>query len=202
MAFVLDRDAAASRLWVSSRTVDRHIQAGRIRTKRIGKKIFLEDEDVEGLRNLDPARREEDYVVIFDTESSGPRTELHPEESLPVVKRSDESTKALRELVRLYEETQSIVQRKEETIQDLSYKLGKVETEMKNMVPLVEYNKATFMLESAKSRHDSDALVYTEKLANLEKEVTKRNAAIISLALLFVLVLGFSIVFLFYTRLL
>jgi predicted nucleic acid-binding Zn-ribbon protein len=140
--------------------------------------------------------------VIFDTESSGPRTELHPEESLPVVKRSDESTKALRELVRLYEETQSIVQRKEETIQDLSYKLGKVETEMKNMVPLVEYNKATFMLESAKSRHDSDALVYTEKLANLEKEVTKRNAAIISLALLFVLVLGFSIVFLFYTRLL
>ena len=41
MAFTLDRDQAAARLGVSSRTVDRHIQAGRIRTKRIGKKMFL-----------------------------------------------------------------------------------------------------------------------------------------------------------------
>ena len=200
MAFVLDRDAAASRLWVSSRTIDRHIQAGRIRTKRIGKKIFLEDDDVEALRNLDPARREEDYVVIFDAESTLQKRE-QSEESLPAVKQSGD-TKAIYELVRLYEETQNIVARKEETIQELSYKLWKAETEMKNMIPLVEYNKATFMLESAKSRHDSDAIMYTEKLSNLEKEVTKRNAAIISLALLFVLVLWFSIVFLFYTRLL
>jgi excisionase family DNA binding protein len=66
MAFTLDRDQAAARLGVSSRTIDRHIQAGRIRTRRIGKKMFLEDDDVEIIRNMDPARREEDYVIIMD----------------------------------------------------------------------------------------------------------------------------------------
>ena len=73
---------------------------------------------------------------------------------------------------------------------------------MKNMVPLVEYNKATFLLESAKEKNTSDVSRLSESVNALEKEISKRNAAIISLALLFVLVLAFSIMFLFYTRLL
>ena len=66
MAFSLDRDGASRRLGVSSRTIDRHIQAERIRTRRIGKKMFLEEDDVEKLRMNDPARREENYIVIHD----------------------------------------------------------------------------------------------------------------------------------------
>ena len=66
MAFTLDRVDAAKRLGVSTRTIDRHIQAGRIRTRRIGKKMFLEEDDVEEVRLSDPSRREEDYIVIMD----------------------------------------------------------------------------------------------------------------------------------------
>ena len=69
MAFTLDRNEAASRLGVSTRTIDRHIQAERIRTRRIGKKMFLEEADVEKLRQEDPARREDDYEVITNPES-------------------------------------------------------------------------------------------------------------------------------------
>ena len=50
MAFAIDRNEAARRLSVSTRTVDRHIQGGRIRTKRIGKKMYLHEDDVENLR--------------------------------------------------------------------------------------------------------------------------------------------------------
>jgi excisionase family DNA binding protein len=50
MAFAIDRNEAARRLSVSTRTVDRHIQAGRIRTKRIGKKMYLHEDDIETLR--------------------------------------------------------------------------------------------------------------------------------------------------------
>lgn len=70
------------------------------------------------------------------------------------------------------------------------------------MIPLVEYNKATFLLESAKAKHDMDGSSSREKIQTLEKEISKKNAAIISLALLFVLVLGFSLIFFLYTRLL
>ena len=66
MAFTLDRIEAAKRLGVSTRTVDRHIQSNRIRTRRIGKKMFLEEDDVELLRSEDPARKADDYVVILN----------------------------------------------------------------------------------------------------------------------------------------
>lgn len=93
----------------------------------------------------------------------------------------------------------SIIARKDETIQDLSYKLGKTETELKNTIPLVDYNKATFLLESAKTKGTEDVVTLSDKIAGLEKEITKRNGAILSLALLFVLVLAFSVVFFFFS---
>ena len=118
MAFTLDREGAASRLGVSSRTIDRHIQAGRIRTRRIGKKMFLEDDDIEVLRNMDPARKEEDYVIIMDDIPKSKHEIVQPEKTKSVA-----DTAAITELVRLYEETRTIISRKDETIQDLSYKL-------------------------------------------------------------------------------
>ena len=197
MAFTLDRDQAAARLGVSSRTVDRHIQAGRIRTRRIGKKMFLEDDDVELIRNMDPARREEDYVIIMDDDKKAPTHEIvQPSKGRGT---TDTNSAAITELVRLYEETRSIIARKDETIQDLSYKLGKTETELRNTIPLVDYNKATFLLESAKAKNTEDAVSLADKISGLEKEITKRNGAILSLALLFVLVLAFSVVFFFFS---
>lgn len=197
MAFTLDREQAAARLGVSSRTIDRHIQAGRIRTRRIGKKMFLEDDDVELIRNMDPARREEDYVIIMDDDKKVPTHEIvQPSKWLQAI---DNNSAAITELVRLYEETRSIIARKDETIQDLSYKLGKTETELRNTIPLVDYNKATFLLESAKAKSNEDATILSTQIANLEKEITKRNGAILSLALLFVLVLAFSVVLFFFS---
>lgn len=197
MAFTLDREQAAARLGVSSRTIDRHIQAGRIRTRRIGKKMFLEDDDVELIRNMDPARREEDYVIIMDDDKKIPTHEIvQPSKGLQSI---DNNNAAITELVRLYEETRSIIARKDETIQDLSYKLGKTETELRNTIPLVDYNKATFLLESAKAKSNEDATILSTQIANLEKEITKRNGAILSLALLFVLVLAFSVVLFFFS---
>lgn len=196
MAFTLDRDQAAARLGVSSRTIDRHIQAGRIRTRRIGKKMFLEDDDVELIRNMDPARREEDYVIIMDDDKVPTHEIVQPSKWLSAV---DNNSAAITELVRLYEETRSLIARKDETIQDLSYKLGKTETELRNTIPLVDYNKATFLLESAKTKWTEDTATLSDKIAGLEREITKRNGAILSLALLFVLVLAFSVVFFFFS---
>lgn len=149
---------------------------------------------------MDPARREDDYVVIFDTPENDTSDTSQARTISPIQTSLD--NKALTEFVRFYEEAQALIGQKENLIQDLSYKLGKVETEMKSMVPLVEYNKATFLLESAKEKNVSDVSRLSETVTTLEKEISKRNAAIISLALLFVLVLAFSIMFLFYTRLL
>lgn len=59
----------------------------------------------------------------------------------------------------------------------------------------MEYKKTTFLLESAKSKSDSDAEILTKKITTLESEVNKRNSALITLVILFILVLGFSVIF-------
>ena len=69
---------------------------------------------------------------------------------------------------------------------------------MRNTIPLVDYNKATFLLETTKTKSTEDSMNLGQKIETLEKEISKRNNAILSLALLFVLVLGFSVVFFFF----
>ncbi len=190
MAFTIDRVEAARRLGVSTRTVDRHIQAERIHTKRIGKKIYLDDVDVEKVRTMEPAREQEDYVVIFDDEPKAASQNLV----------DPRSQKQMVDYSSLYSDAQLIIARKDEIIQDLSYRLGKSETELKNTIPLVDYKQATFLLESAKHKSSEDTETLTGKIAHLEKEVEKRNSGIIGLSILFILVLAFSVVFFFYTK--
>jgi excisionase family DNA binding protein len=166
MAFSLDRDQASRRLGVSSRTIDRHIQAGRIRTRRIGKKMYLEEDDIETLRMADPARREEDYIVIHDDT---------PEREIPEIVTKErqitdpkQTNMALAEIVRIYEDAQGQIARKDATIQELSYKLGKAEVELANSVPALEYKKNTFLLESAKAKSDNDTDTLSKKILSLE----------------------------------
>ncbi len=193
MAFSLDRDGASRRLGVSSRTIDRHIQAGRIRTRRIGKKMYLEEDDIETLRMTDPARREEDYIVIHDDLPEREIPEIVTKERH--ITDSKQSNIALAEIVRIYEDARDQIVRKEATIQELSYKLGKAETELANSVPVLEYKKNAFLLESAKSKSDNDADALGRRITTLESEVGKRNSAIITLVILFILVLWFSVIF-------
>lgn len=197
MSFAIDRVEAARRLSVSTRTVDRYIQAERIRTKRIGKKMFLNEDDVETIRMSEPSRDEEEYVVLFDEE------DRKDDEVELIHKKREVATPAWHgpDFVQLYQESQGLIAKKDDIIQDLAYRLGKSEAELKNSIPLVEYKKATFLLESAKTKGEEDKGTLSTKLESLEKEITKRNSAILWLAILFVLVLAFAVVFFLYTKL-
>ena len=66
---------------------------------------------------------------------------------------------------------------------------------------MIEYNKATFLLESSKSKNNAEHDTLSKTISGLEKELKKKNSAIITLVILFALVLIFSIVFFLYTRL-
>jgi hypothetical protein len=193
MAFSLDRDSASRRLGVSSRTIDRHIQAERIRTRRIGKKMFLEEDDVEALRMADPARREEDYIVISDDNKHQEMPEIVS--SSQGLMDPKQNNAALSEIVRIYEDARGLIAEKDVTIQNLSYKLGKIESELSNSIPVLEYKKTTFLLETAKSKSDTDADTLTKKISHLESEITKRNSALVTLVILFILVLSFSVMY-------
>ena len=145
MSFTLDRSEAARILSVSTRTIDRHIQSEHIRVKRVGKKIWLESNDVDALRDRDATRAGDDYEVVTQKDlPEEEKSEIHT--ILPISQKQPENTV---NIVRLYENACQIIEKKDELIQDLSYKLGKTENELKNSISLSEYKKATFLLESA-----------------------------------------------------
>lgn len=204
MAYILDRDAAARRLGVSTRTIDRHIQSERIRTRRIWKKIFLEEDDVESLRLSDPARKDEDYIVILKesvSEDIDPTPEIMesiPSKGLQDIKSTE---RAIAEFSRIYSDAQNIIEKKESVIKDLSYKLGKIEYALENSIDVWEYKRATYLLESVKNKNEIETQVLNEKVSLLEKEVQKRNSALAGMVILFVLVITTSLVFLLWDRL-
>lgn len=202
MAFTLDREEASRRLGVSTRTIDRHIQADRIRTKRIGKKIFLEEDDVETLRAEDKARSDDGYVVILsDNEEDTTKSTSITEPSSQAVVSHAEISSVLTEFSRIYDDAQAVITKKDEAIKDLSYRLGKAETELEKSIDVNEYKKVAYMMEHLKTEHQTSKEAFSKQVQKLEKEVQKRNSALIGITILFVLVISSSLIFLFWDRL-
>lgn len=204
MAFNLDRADAARRLGVSTRTIDRYIQAGRIQTRRIGKKTYLEESDVENLRQEDPSRREEDYIVIMNEEEEKKQqyeTPSHISSEKWLNLYNDQGNKAIAEFSRIYTEAQAIITKKDAVIQDLAYKLGKVETELSKSVDATLYERAKTLIENNESKNQSEVEEGRRRISFLEKQLKNKNSFIVGLIILFVIVLVGSIAMMFYNRL-
>lgn|GEM_PF-1262433 len=60
---------------------------------------------------------------------------------------------------------ETIIREKDSLIQELTFKLGKMESDMTNTVPKLEHKKAMIALEEANSSrlHDLDMLVQTKR---------------------------------------
>lgn len=194
MAFTLDRIDAAKMLGVSTRTIDRYIQADRIHVKRIGKKIWLNRDDLDILRTEDPTRTKDDYVVILNDESE--KQEKAQSHSPALRTFHDQSI----DMMRLYDIARATIEKKDEVIQDLSYRLGKSENELKNSIPLAEYKKATFLLESSIQKGETESQLQSDKIKSLENDVNKKNGLIFGLAILTSMILIFSVVFFLYIK--
>ncbi len=196
MAFTLDRETAARRLGVSTRTIDRHIQSDRIKTRRVGKKIFLEEDDVESLRMEDSARASEDYITVLSEEPLMSEREATTE----IIPKNDAKF-ALAEFSRVYQDARTLIAKKDSLIQDLSYKLGKVETELENSVHINEYKKATYMYETLKHEQEEKNRQYLDRVQDLQAEVQKRNSVLVGIVLLFLCVMMAAGIFIFWDRL-
>lgn len=201
MAFTLDRNEAALRLGVSTRTIDRYIQNEKIRTRRIGKKMFLEEDDVEILREEDSARREDDYEVVENPVKILHEEEITQNKSQNSLMISADAKMAITELSRIYNDAQTIIAEKDETIRNLSYKVGKLETELQNSVNKADFSRTEILLETAENKNHETSRHFSDKISTLEQEMNKKNSFIVALVVLFALLLVAFSVFLFFNRL-
>lgn len=146
MVFTLSRDDASKMLWVSTRTIDRYVQSGKIRSKRDGKVIMLHKDDVSHVKNWGT---QTDYEVIAPKPTLVPSIGYDPRE-------------AQNEILRAIE---AIIKEKDALIQELTFKIGKMEGELLNSVPKLEHKRTLLALEETNHSRmqDMDMIVQTKK---------------------------------------
>ena len=99
----------------------------------------------------------------------------------------------------LYEETLRKIADKDQIIQDLSYRAGHAESELKNSVSLIEYKKQTFLLEAAKTKTEEDVKIAQNEVTQLKQEVLQSKFVLYLLIILVFVMMAVSAFLLLYS---
>lgn len=177
--YSIDRDEAAKELNISTRTIDRYVRSGKIRSQKKWKKIFLNTQDIEILKNW---WIQEDYEVIKPREK---------QEETGFITKSIETSRSIKNL---YEDTLRVIEKKDDVIKDLSYRLGKAEVELKNSIPILEYKKTTFLLESTNNKSEEEKKELTTNIENLKDKV--RSQELLNIIMVWIFSILLIVVFL------
>ena len=178
--YKLTRKEAADLLNISTRSIDRYIKSGKIRTKKDWKVVCVNEEDITNLRNTWDNNQE----VILPTKKD--RIEDFGENDY--VEEKVTTTKSISVLDNIYIDLKSELNKKDAIIQDLSVKLWRAEEIAKNSVSLVEFKKSQFLLEEWKdflAKEVTDLKVEKNRLVkdlNYEKSTN-------SILMIFILIL-------------
>lgn len=175
----IDRDKASKILNMSTRTIDRYIRSWKIRSQKRWKKVFLNDQDVEILKNW---WIQEDYEIITNNKDK--------EDSWFITKALD----WWKNFKSLYEDSVKIIEKKDDIIKDLSYRLWKAEVELKNSIPMLEYKKTTFLLESSNNKSDEEKKELSSNIDSLKEKI--RNQELVNFILIIIFSIMLVIVFL------
>lgn len=187
MVYSVGREEAADRLGMSTRTVDRYIRRGKIRSRKVGKLIMLHRDDVDVLMN---GWVQQDYEIVQPAESKK-ETTTTPSTQVSTTVGND-----------ILEILNKKMQEKDEIIQELSYKVGKLESELANSIPKLEHRKATLMLEEAQHKRAEDAHNLKEKNQQLEKKLgQERNISTFFIISSVLLILGLVVLIVKYFEL-
>lgn len=137
LVYTVERKDAAAFLGVSLRTIDRYIRSNKLSHRKNGYNVYLNQEELAALSTQRVETVASVDIVHMDTAE---------EEQLPAMPdfaAAAEGQEHFETLVYkgLYESTKKELVKKQREIDGLNYRLGQVEIELKNTIPLLAYNE-------------------------------------------------------------
>lgn len=145
--YTITRQQAADALSISTRSVDRYIKAGKLRSKKEGKIIYIHNDDIAKISGNESTKKQE--VIMPKNSSYTSRNNANVTEKSVSVERN-ENLASSATLEKIYHDMRSEIKTKDQAIQDLSIKLGQAQEIAKNSVSLIEFKKSQFLLEESK----------------------------------------------------
>ncbi len=181
----LDRVEASQTLKVSTRTIDRYIRRFRLKVRKDGRRVLI--------RRADMDKIIQDQIGHFSnlTVSNIKVEEVKKEGNVPSVRESIYEE--------LYGEAKKDLKEKQERLEAATYRVGQLETQLKNMVPLLEFNRKEKALAEAQSEIDRRTREAETLLIKARREVrSERLAKWVYLSLVGLLLVAEPILLLFW----
>lgn len=146
--YKLTRQETADKLKISTRSVDRYIKAWKLRSKKEGKIVYVNNDDISNMLSWWNTKQE----VIVETKNNinterRENIQWYESNNKEISANNNNSNQIL---WTIYKDLKEEIQKKDEIIQVLSIKLWKAEEIANNSIWLIEYKKSQFLLEESK----------------------------------------------------
>ncbi len=162
----IDRQTAAKLMNVSTRTLDRYLRKSKLKSIKRNHRIYVKKNDIDGYINK--YKVDECVSQVSQTDVTDNLFKNYPEDTkLDALQNTDD--KQLVQLCKnLYLEFKKDIEQKNEKLQSANYKIGKLETEISQMVPIIDKKKSDY-------EYRTKVKEYENNVKSLEKENIKLN---------------------------
>lgn len=145
--FRITREQAALELGISTRTIDRYIKWGKLAYKKIANKIFLDEKDIQSMRNEFQSLHQSSTTEIVNDGASPKTWSLVSNEKLEKIidEKIDKFFLVFQEKDRMLEEKNKVIFMLQQRVSELENKIG-------SMVALPDYNEHKQMATIEKSK--------------------------------------------------
>jgi hypothetical protein len=142
--YTVTREEAASILSVSTRTLDRYVKSKKLRSKLSpSRNILIHAKDLEKLSKKPLPKKS-----TTAKKTTAPKVEQAPHAETIEIETENVEEKVFRDL---YEEANSDLKAKQEKLEAASFRVGQLEAQLKNSVPLLEHKQKEQELDSQNS---------------------------------------------------
>ncbi|MFH0820292.1 MAG: helix-turn-helix domain-containing protein [Candidatus Peregrinibacteria bacterium] len=194
----LDRGEASKVLKVSTRTLDRYVRRYKFKIKKKGRKVFLKRTDVDRIINDHVGKFLDDFNRL-KTDSKHLGQVGQDVQQLTVKDVKVESVRVKEETVykELYFELKKELKERQDRLEAATYRVGQLESQLKNMVPMLDYNRKDKELHEAKIALENRVAESQETIKKIQGVVrAERIAKWVYLSLVGLLLIAEPIVFL------
>lgn len=169
----VDRIEASKILKVSTRTVDRYMRKYRLKTRKDGRRVLIKRVDIDKI-----IQDQIGHLVDLVNESAGKSetTNLTVKdvkvESIKAGSREPIENQIYKEL---YTEVKADLKEKQDRLEAATYRVGQLESEVKNMVPVLDFSNKERELKDVqdsihqKERQAKEAVITMETKIRLER---------------------------------
>lgn len=191
--YKLTRKDAAKKLWVSTRSVDRYIKSGKIRSKKDWKIVYVNNSDIE---NMTSWWKKQEVIVEkkYKKTKESPilnEDEVFKKEEIIIGEKRMESTKNENVLDNIYNDLRFEIKSKDTLINELSIRLWRAEEISKNSVNILDYKKSQFLLEESRNYLNNEIEDLKVDKMSLEKKLRYEKSS--NIVLIFICIVLFAV---------